>query len=129
MGSFRKIFLPILITGIWINISESVRWILLIRPYWIQHYNSMDLVFPDKPINGVIWLIWGFLFAAIIFVLSKKFSILQTTFLSWFIIFVMLWIVLLNINILPVNILVFVVPLSLVETYIGALICNKFTKY
>lgn len=128
MGNLRKVFLPILITGIWINISETVRWIFLIKSYWINHYQTLNLVFPNKPINGIMWIIWGFIFAAIIFILSKKYSLIKTTFLSWFIVFVMSWIVLWNAGILPMGILVFVVPLSLFETYIGALISNKLSK-
>ena len=128
MGNLRKVFLPILITGIWINISEAVRWIFLIKSYWIKHYQTMNLAFPNKPINGIMWIIWGFIFAAIIFILSKKYSLIQTTFLSWFIVFVMTWIVLWNAGMLPTGILVFVVPLSLFETYIGVLISNKLSK-
>ena len=127
MDNFRKIFIPIIVTGIWVNISETVRWIFLIKAFWVKHYNNMNLVFPNNPINGMVWMVWGFLFAAAIFILSRKFKLLQTTFLSWFIIFVMLWIVLWNVNMLPMGMLVFVVPLSLFETFIGALICKKFS--
>jgi hypothetical protein len=128
MNIFKRIFLPIIFTGIWINLSETVRWIFLIKSYWINHYRAMNLVFPNNPTNGIIWLIWGFLFAVILFVLSKKFNLLQTTFFSWFTIFAMLWIVLLNIDVLPVGILFYVIPMSLFETYVGALICRKFLR-
>ena len=57
MGNLRKVFLPILITGIWINISETVRWIFLIKSYWIKHYQTMNLVFPNNLINGIVWMI------------------------------------------------------------------------
>lgn len=127
MGYFKKIILPILLTGIWINISETVRWEFLIKSYWIDYYKNLNLVFPNEPVNGIVWLIWGFLFAAIIFILSKKFNLLQTTFLSWFVVFVMLWVVLWNVDMLPVCILWFVVPLSLFEAFIGALICKKMS--
>jgi hypothetical protein len=127
MRYLKKTVLPIILTGIWINISEIVRWGLVIKSHWVNHYQSMNLVFPTEPVNGIIWLIWGFLFAIIVFILSKKFNLLQTTLLSWFVVFVMLWVVLWNINILPRVILWIVVPLSLLEAFISALICKRLS--
>lgn len=128
MVYFKKTIFPILLVGIWINISETIRWLFLIESYWIEHYQKMHLVFPNEPVNAIIWMIWGFLFAIIIFVLSKKFNLLQTALISWLAVFVMLWVVLWNINVLPVKILWYVIPLSFFEAYIGALICKKFTR-
>ena len=128
MGYFRKIVLPILITGIWINGSETIRWIFLVKSYWVAHYQNMGLVFPDKPVNGIVWMIWGFLFAVVVFIISRKFNLWQTTFLSWLVAFVMLWIVLFNVAVLSIPILLFVVPLSLLETFVGALICKKLSS-
>ena len=127
MKQLKNTVLPILLTGLWINISEIVRWGLVIKSHWVNHYQSMNLVFPTEPVNGIIWLIWGFLFAVIVFILSKKFNLIQTTLLSWFVVFVMLWVVLWNINILPRVILWIVVPLSLLEAFISALICKRLS--
>jgi len=127
MVTFKKTILPILLTGIWINISETVRWLLLIESYWIEYYQNLNFVFPTGPVNAVIWMIWGFLFAVAIFVISKKFNLLQTTFLSWLVVFVMLWVVLWNIDILPAGILWIVVPLSLIETFVAAYICKRLS--
>ena len=126
MEFIKKTFLPILTAGIWIILSEAVRWEFLIKVYWIEYYQNLNLVFPNEPINGITWLIWGFLFAIVVFILSKKFNLLQTTLISWFIVFVMLWVVLWNIDMLPGGILWFVVPLSLFEAFIAALICKRF---
>ena len=128
MEYFKKIFIPILLVGIWINISETVRWLLIIESYWIEYYKTLRLVFPSEPVNAIIWMIWGFLFAIIIFVLSKKFNPLQTVFISWLTLFAALWIVLWNIDILPVNLLWYNIPLSFFETYVGVLICNKVSR-
>jgi hypothetical protein len=126
MLQFKKTILPILLTGIWINISETLRWEFIVKNYWIEHYQNLNLVFPVELSNNLTWMTWGFLFAAIIFILSKKFNTIQTTFLSWFLVFVMLWIVLWNVEILPKSMLWIVAPLSLLEAYVGALICRKF---
>jgi hypothetical protein len=125
MDYLKKTVLPIFVIGIWINISESVRWIFLVESYWVEHYKNMNLIFPQEPLNMVIWMIWGFLLAITIVIISKKFTVLQTTFITWFVAFVMLWVVLWNINMLPLVILWYVVPLSLIEIYIGVLISKK----
>jgi hypothetical protein len=36
-------------------------------------------VLPQEPINIIIWMIWGFIFAATIFIFSRKFNLWQTT--------------------------------------------------
>jgi hypothetical protein len=125
MKYFKNTALPIFIAGVWINISETVRWMLIIESYWVEYYESLNLVFPNNPLNAVIWMTWGFLYSAIIFVLSRKFRPLQTTLIAWLTVFVMLWIVLWNIDILPVKLLWYNIPLSFIETYVAVLICNK----
>ena len=126
MKIIKKTVLPILLTGIWINISETIRWVFLIESYWIEHYQQLGIVFPTGPVTGIIWMIWGFMFASIIFILTRKFTLLQTTLLSWSFVFVMLWIVLGNVNMLPAGMLWIVVPLSLLEAYVGAWICKRY---
>ncbi len=128
MGAIKKIILPILIAGVWINISETIRWELIIKSYWIKHYEGLNLVFPNEPVNWITWMIWGFLFAIIVFVLSKKFSLIETTILTWVVLFAMLWIVLWNIGMLPSGMLWYVVPLSLFEAFIAALICKLIPR-
>lgn len=125
---FKKIILPILLIGIWINIFETIRWELLIKSYWVGQYENLGLIFPDGLKNNITWMIWGFLFAAIIFVLSKKFTAIQTALIAWFTVFVMMWIVMWNMSLLPIGLLWTNAPLSLIEAYIAALICKRFIK-
>ena len=125
---FKKTILPILLTGIWINISETIRWELLIKFYWIKQYENLGLIFPNELSNGITWMIWGFLFAAVIFVLSKKFTAIQTALFAWFTVFVMMWLVVWNVGILPTGMLWFNAPLGLIEAYIATLICKRFIK-
>ena len=95
------------------------------KSYWVEYYQNLDLVFPIELANNLIWMMWGFLVALVIFILSKKFNLLLTTFISWISIFLMLWIVLWNINMLPTEILKYVIPLSFIEVLVGAWICTK----
>ncbi len=127
MEYFKKTILPILLAGVWINISETIRWELFVKSLWIEHHQNLGIALPEEPINIIVWMIWGFLFATIIFILSKKFNLLQTTFLSWFVVFEMLWIVMWNLDLLANGILLIAGPLSLFEAYIAALICKKLS--
>lgn len=84
------------------------------------------MVFPDAPINGITWGIWSLIFTAVIFVLSRKFSFLQTAILSWVIGFVMMWLVIGNLGVLPIALLVYALPLSILEVCLAVYIVKKF---
>ncbi len=110
MNFLKKTILPILLATIWISISEFVRNEFLIKSYWVEHYEKLGLVFPSEPINGAIWGIWSLLFAIAIFIIAKKFSLIQTTALSWFIGFVLMWVVIGNMGVLPDGLLYVAYP-------------------
>jgi hypothetical protein len=121
----KRTVLPILLATIWISVSEFVRNEFLLKDHWTEHYASMGLEFPSEPLNGAIWGVWSLCYAIAIFVISKKFTLGQTTLLAWFIGFVLMWLVVGNLSVLPLDILPFAVPLSLLEAFIAALIISK----
>jgi predicted neutral ceramidase superfamily lipid hydrolase len=123
---FRNI-IAVILTGIWVNASEFFRNEVLLKTYWIDHYRSLGMTFPSEPLNGMIWVAWGFLFAIAIYIISRKFNLIQTTLVSWFMAFVLMWIVTWNLNVLPGAILIYAVPLSLLEAFIGSYICIKMS--
>ncbi|WP_134202833.1 hypothetical protein [uncultured Algoriphagus sp.] len=124
----KKYFLPILLAGIWISISEFIRNEFLLKSYWTEHYQSLGLEFPSEPINGAVWGIWSFVFAASIFVISRRFSLWETTFLSWVVGFVLMWLVVGNMAVLPVEILYAAIPLSILECFVASLIIFRLMK-
>lgn len=117
---FKKTILPIFAATVWISLSEFVRNSLLLRPYWVEHYQSLGLTFPEAPVNGAVWGLWSLCFAIGIYILSRKFSLIQTTFLSWFVGFVYMWLVIGNMGVLPFGILYFAVPLSILEAFLAS---------
>lgn len=125
MTFFRNTILPILAATVWISVSEFVRNQLLLEAYWVEHYQGLGLVFPADPVNGAVWGLWSLLFAIAVFIMSRRFSLLETTLLAWFVGFVLMWVVLWNMDVLPVGILLFAVPLSLLEAFVAALIVDK----
>lgn len=128
MSMIKKTVFPILMATFWISLSEFVRNTLLLHNHWTEHYQSLGLMFPEQPINGAVWGIWSLCFAISIYMLSRKFSAIQTTFLSWFVGFVLMWFVLGNMGVLPFKILYFAIPLSILESFLATLIIVKLSK-
>jgi hypothetical protein len=128
MTILKKVIFPIVVATVWISISEFVRNEILVKSDWVEHYQKLGLVFPSEPVNGAMWGVWSLCLAIAIFVIAKKFSLMQTTLLAWFIGFVLMWLVIWNLNVLPVTILVFAVPLSLLEVFLASFIIKKMTS-
>ena len=127
MKAFKKTLLPILLATIWISISEFARNQFWLISYWTEKYSNMGMVFPAETINGAVWGIWAFVFAVLIFILSKKYSLFQTTLITWVAGFVMMWLVIGNMDVLPFRILYFTVPLSMFEVFIAVWIIFKLS--
>lgn len=125
MSHLKKSVLPILVTGLWINISETILWIFLVKSYWIDRFDKLNIQYIEEPINMAVWGIWGFSYATVIFILAKKFTLIQTTLLSWSMVFVMMWMVVWNVGVLPTKMLWFNAPLSLIVTFVAVWICKK----
>jgi hypothetical protein len=127
MNSMRKTILPILVATLWISLSEFARNELVLRSYWIAHYERLGLLFPSDPVNGAIWGLWSLLCAITIFLISKRFGLVETTFLAWFALFVTMWVVIGNLGVLPDGLLYIASPWSLVEAFVAALIIKKMS--
>jgi hypothetical protein len=122
----KKTVLPILLATIWISVSEFGRNEFLLKGYWLEHYESLGLIFPSEPVNGAVWGIWSLAFAIGVFIISRKFSLWQTTFISWWVGFVLMWLVTGNMMVLPMKILPFALPLSFLEAFLASWIVFKF---
>jgi len=123
--TLRRTLLPILLATVWISVSEFVRNEVLLKSYWTDHYAKLGLVFPSKPINGAVWGLWSLLFAVAISILAKKFTFWRTAWLAWFVGFVFMWVVIGNLGVLPHGLLLYALPLSLLEAFLAALIIKK----
>ncbi len=124
----KKAIVSILLAAIWISISEFVRNEFVLKSHWVNHFQNLGLTFPSAPINGVMWGLWSLLFAIAIYILSRKFGLIETTALAWFVGFLMMWVVINNLGVLPFAILAYAVPLSILEVLIATLLIRKFSK-
>ncbi|MCB2205845.1 hypothetical protein KQI65_13960 [bacterium] len=120
-----KAALAVIVAGLWITLSEFVRNELLFKSYWTEHYASLGLTWPSDPVNGMLWLVWSLVFAGALFWISRKFSFFQTFMLGWLVGFVLMWLVIGNMQVLPMGILTYAIPLSLLEVLIAVLILTK----
>lgn len=127
MNTRTRSIIAVILTGIWVNASEFLRNEVLLKSYWVDHYQSLGMTFPSEPVNGMLWVAWGFLFAVTIFVISRKFSFIQTALTSWFVGFILMWVVLFNLDVLPGSLLIYAVPLSMLESFIGSYLCLKIS--
>lgn len=125
MTYLKHTILPILLATTWISISEFVRNSVLLHSYWVEHYQALGLTFPEEPVNGAVWGIWSLSYAIGIFLISRRSSLLQTTFISWWLGFVLMWLVIGNMGVLPFPMLLFAIPLSILEAFIASLIIVK----
>ncbi len=87
----------------------------------------MGLRFPAEPANGAVWGIWSLCLAIFIFILSKKYTLFQTTALAWFSGFIFMWLVIGNLGVLPLQILPYAVPLSFLEVLIAAWLIKELS--
>ena len=127
MGLNKNTLLPIFLSTLWISISEFVRNEFLLKSVWVNHYKNMGLIFPSDLVNGAMWGVWSLLFAIMIYIVSAKFSLWHTTLIAWFMGFVMMWLVLWNLDVLPLPLLVYAVPLSLLEAFLAGWIIRQTT--
>lgn len=125
MSTHNRSALAVLAAGIWINASEFFRNEWWLKSLWVEHYRSLGLVFPSEPRNGAMWMLWGFLYAGAVLGLSRRFRLVQTAMLAWLMGFVLMWVVTWNLGVLPLSILPYAVPLSWLEAFVAALICQR----
>jgi hypothetical protein len=125
MSPTARAVLAVVAAGIWINASEFVRNQVLLLGRWKDHYASLGLTFPTEPKNAAMWVVWGFVFAGVTFAVSRRFGLGATTLIGWTTAFLMMWLVTWNLSVLPLAILWFAVPLSVLEAFVAAYICRK----
>jgi hypothetical protein len=107
---------------------EFVRNEFLLKHYWTNHFESLGLTFETLPINGMLWTVWSMFLAYMIFKLLQKFSFKETAALSWLTAFVMMWITSYNLQVLPISLLLFAVPLSLLEVAVAVFLIKKIVN-
>ncbi|WP_417626998.1 hypothetical protein [Pararhodobacter aggregans] len=119
---------PVIVAALWIMTSEFIRNEFLFKAYWQRHYEGLGLAFPDAALNGAAWGLWSLCLAALLWMLLRRFSLIEGVGVAWFAGFVMMWVVTGNLGVLPFALLLYAVPLSLLEVLIAALILHYWPR-
>ena len=136
---YKGFIIIILVTSIWINISEVFRYFAIVRPemhtylYMVPHVADMNI--------GIfaLWAIWDTVLSILVvlsfwliaekFGYSAKTAVLSGTF-SWFWLFFMFWFAFANMNLSSWSFIVIPMALSWIEmviaSYITWLLFNKW---
>lgn len=118
----KKTLLAFVLSGLWIGASEFVRNELLFKHLWIDKYESLGQVFPSSALNNALWAVWSFVVAGVLLFLVRNVRFIEAVAVTWITSFVMMWIVIGNMNVLPRGILWIAVPWSLVEVAVAGVI-------
>lgn len=124
----RHPVVPVLAAALWIMVSEFLRNEFLFKSYWQRHYEGMRIAFPDSALNGAAWGLWSLCLAALLWMLLRRFRLVEGIAVAWFAGFLMMWVVTGNLGVLPFALLLYAVPLSLVEVLVAALILTYWPK-
>lgn len=124
----KRATLATLVAGIWISLSEFARNELLFKHHWISAYANLGLHFPSATINNALWGLWSLLFAACIVAALRQMTWVGATALCWTMGFALMWIVVGNLNVLPVGLLPIAIPWSLAEVGLAIAIALAILK-
>jgi hypothetical protein len=123
-----KTILAVVLAGVWVGLCEFVRNQFVLASQWQNHYRALGLEFPSGPVNGAMWMVWSFMLAGTAFAISRRFGLWQTTFITWVLGHVMMWIVIWNLMVLPLGILPIAIPFSFVEALGATFICRRLAR-
>lgn len=121
----NKHLLSVILAGLWITASEFIRNELIFKSHWVSHFSGLGLHFETLPLNGALWTLWSLGLAALIAGLRPKFTFAATVGYAWLAAFPLMWICLFNLQVLPLGLLVFAIPLSLLEVAVATLITSR----
>ena len=124
----NKFLLAIVASGMWINASEFLRNEVLLKHYWLNKYAELGQTFPAAPVNNALWVLWGFLLAGMITFLARKLTFMETLLTTWVLAFLLMWVVIWNLNVLPHGLLIVAGPWSLGEIAGAIWITRKMAR-
>ena len=123
----KKKITGIILATIWIIAWEMLRNELLFKSLWVDHFDSLGLDFQTLPINGILWTIWSAIVAYVLYELMAVLHFKKALVFTWLLAFPAMWIVVYNLQTLPLKLLWAAIPLSIVEVYVAGLIIKKIT--
>ena len=121
----KKFVFATLASGVVINLSEFPRNELLLKDQWLDHFEALGVQFPGSSLNGMLWALWGLVFAGCLVAISSRFRFLGAIVLSWLMGFFLMWLVAANLGVLPLDLLWVAVPWSMAEVALALVVARK----
>ncbi|HMQ76404.1 MAG TPA: hypothetical protein PKE21_16270 [Flavobacteriales bacterium] len=115
----------VLAITIWVSINEFVRNQVVLAEHWTVHYAGLGLTFPAAPLNGAVWGLWALLLAVAVVWLAQRCTLWAVGLTAWWVGFLLMWVVIGNLGVLPMGILPVAVPWSLLEAFGAAWIARR----
>lgn len=128
MKNYKKAIWQVIIISIWINVAETIRWLVFAKPSFLSHFQSLNIEPPGGPLYLIVWFGWGILLALLIYIIYKKFTLVETTIIVWLSVYSGMWIMLFNLRLLSFPMLAALAAFCFIEIFIGALMCKYFQK-
>jgi hypothetical protein len=124
----KSSIVAIVLSGAWIGASEFLRNEVLFKFMWLDHYAELGVIFPSQMINNAVWGIWSFLLAGmLVFLWRQNFGFWKTALVSWIMAFVLMWLTIGNLGVLPFALLFPAIPLSMVEIVVALWIISRIS--
>ena len=73
----KRFWIAVVASGMWMNLSEFIRNEFVIKHMWIKGFEEIGLSFPSAPVNDLVWVIWTFIFCAVLTTLNMRFNALK----------------------------------------------------
>ena len=124
----KQYMVPVAVAGIWVNISEFIRNEVVLKSVWVEGFAQLGLTFPSTPVNGAVWGLWGFVFAAVLNGLVRRMGVIKGALAAWVLGFVLMWTAMGNMGLLPSGLLAWAVPWSLGEVFVAAVVCRRLSR-
>lgn len=131
----KDFILITLLTSLWVNVSELVRYFACVRPE-MQEYlaviPNMGAIWELQII--AVWSVWDTLLTALFVFLfwlcaqvfgNNSKAILISGVMSWCFFFVLFWVGMANMNLSSWGALLVILPLTLLETLVASTIASK----
>ncbi|WP_394747059.1 hypothetical protein [Spongiimicrobium salis] len=131
--SLKRFVIVTLVTSIWINVSEVVRYFVFVAPRTKAFFKGRPNIAQIDPFILGVWTFWDMLLSVLVvgsFWLfinvygNTKRSILYSASFIWALLFVLFWIATINMGLASWDMLWIVLPLSWVEM----LVANYFAS-
>jgi len=118
---------------VWMNISELLRWFLVVKPMVQADFAMVPDIAPGTPLIGALWTVWDVLLIAVTTVIcwllleragpSWRAALAAGTFV-WLAVFVILWLGVHNMGLATPRIVLTALPLAWLELAVSAIIVS-----